>query len=155
VAILSIKTEIIIPGGNQERDNMKVQLHSGYTISANVHGIDEEVLLEITYICSECGSEHFSFSEDVKKLYCEKCKANIGYRLGKEWKRPQESHSRKFLSFVMDGGIEFVWTCSCGHDLHLLMDNSSYAYCEKCERKTAKRKNVMAATTNGKVSWKI
>ena len=134
---------------------MKAQIHTGYSANTKIYGESQEVLGEFTYVCSNCEYEFFEINLDFKTLKCGKCESKVGYRLTKEWKRPADSHNRKHLRFVMDAGIEFVWTCTCGHDLHHLATDLSHTYCEKCERKTARRINVAATITAGKATWKI
>ena len=137
------------------RKTMKAQIHLGRSVSCEVYTDTGELAGEFTFICSKCEFEYFKFSEDIKKLYCGNCKANVGYKLEGEWKRPQGTPGRKCLGFYMDGGFEYVWTCSCGHELHNLIKDLTHTICEKCQSKTSRRQNVKAAITAGKAMWKI
>ena len=135
--------------------SIKIQAHSGYSVSCDIQDDKGDMIGEFVFICSKCHFEYFKFSEDAKKLYCGKCNVNIGYKLEGKWKRPRDTPGRKCLGFYMDVGTEYVWTCHCGYNLHHLMHELTHTECEKCQGKTSRCKDIITMTDISKVKWNI
>lgn len=132
---------------------IKARMNNGYTVHCDVYDDKNNNVGEFIFICSYCGFEYFRFGGGAKKLYCVKCGSGVGYKLEREWKRPKDTPGRKHLGFYTDGGLEYVWTCHCNHDLHNLINDLTYTECEGCHSKTSRRKDI--TTISSKATWAI